>query len=130
MLILGHKFIPSHNLYHISNIDAIVNTPPNSCLFLDFSEDNLETIEYLIENKLSFCLGVENITQVIYASSLGASYILVNEDLAKTAQNLANNYLFDSKILVNIQKEDKIKDIALLGIDGVLFSNAVIKINS
>jgi hypothetical protein len=50
--------------------------------------------------------------------------------LAKTAQNVAENYLFDAKILVLIEKEDEIEELALLGVDGVVFSNTIIKINS
>ena len=82
------------------------------------------------DNSLCFCLKVESVTQIVYASNLGASFILVDKDLAKTAQNLANNYLFDAKILVNIEDEQDIEELALLGLDGVLFSEAIIKINS
>ncbi|MCF6331600.1 MAG: hypothetical protein L3I99_08680 [Sulfurimonas sp.] len=130
MIILGHRFIQNFKLFHILNIDAINNTPPNSCVFLEFSEDNLEIIKHLQNAKISFCLGVQNITQIIYASNLDASFILVNSDLAKDAQNLANNYLFDAKILVSIEDENQIQEMAILGIDGVMFSNAIIKINS
>ncbi|MCW8837093.1 MAG: hypothetical protein OQJ77_05085 [Thiovulaceae bacterium] len=135
MIIIGHRFIPSFlsqhgNFYHIPNIDAIKNTPPNSCIFIEFSEDNLDIIEHLQKNSISFCLKVEDVTQIIYAANLGASFILVDKDLAKTAQDLANNYLFDAKILVSIDDEENIEELALQGIDGVLFSNAIIKINS
>ena len=135
MIIIGHRFIPSYlkehgSFYHVVNIDAIKNTPPNSCLFLEFSEENLETIEFARGNSLCYALKVEDITQIIYASNLEASFIAVDKELAKTAQSLANNYLFDAKILVCIDNEKDIEDMALLGIDGVLFSEAVIKTNS
>jgi len=129
MIILGHRFIPGFKFFHISNIDAINNTPPNSSLFLEFDEDNLETIAYLQKNELCFCLEVRDVTQIIYASALGASYIIVEKELAKIAQDLANNYLFDAKILATIEDEKDIESLALIGIDGVLFSNAIIKIN-
>ena len=66
----------------------------------------------------------------MYASSLNARYIIVDKEMAKTAQNIAENYLFDAKILVKIESEDEIEEIAILGIDGVLLSNAVVKITS
>ncbi|MDQ1268226.1 MAG: hypothetical protein QG560_869, partial [Campylobacterota bacterium] len=50
--------------------------------------------------------------------------------LAKTAQNVAESYLFDAKILVMIEDEDEIEELALLAIDGVIFSNAIVKILS
>ena len=47
MLIFGHRFIESENFYHIPNIQAIKNTPPNSTIYLDFSEENLDIIKQL-----------------------------------------------------------------------------------
>ena len=75
-------------------------------------------------------LSTKDINQLMYASSLNARYIIVRKEMAKTAQNIAENYLFDAKILVKIENEDEIQEIALLGIDGVLLSNAVVKITS
>jgi hypothetical protein len=135
MIIIGHRFIPSYlvghgSFYHVANIDAINNTPPNSSVLLDFSEENLESIIFAKENGVNFCLKVQNITEIIYASNLGASFILVDKELAKTAQDLANDYLFDAKILVMIEDDEEIEDLALLGVDGAIYSDAIIKINS
>ncbi|EDZ61944.1 hypothetical protein SMGD1_0861 [Sulfurimonas gotlandica GD1] len=130
MYIYGHRFIESDSFYHIPNIDAIANTPSNSTVYLDFSEDNLETINYAISNEVILALGAVNVTEIVYASSLGASFIVVPRELAKTAQNIANNYLFDAKVLVHISEESEIEELAILGVDGVVFSNAIIKINS
>ncbi|MDQ7061044.1 MAG: hypothetical protein Q9M43_07815 [Sulfurimonas sp.] len=45
---------------------------------------------------------------------------------------LKNSYRvpFDAKILVLIEEESDIQELALLGIDGVIFSSAIVKINS
>jgi len=130
MFIYGHRFIESASFYHVSDIDAINNTPSSSTIYFEFSEDNLDIINHAVQNAVPFLLGASNITEVIYASSLGASFILVHKELAKTAQNIANNYLFDAKILIKIEEEDEIEEMAILGVDGVVFSNAIIKINS
>jgi len=130
LIIIGHRFIPSQSIYHVANIDAINKTPPASTLYLEFDEENLETINHARDNNLSFALGVKSITQAVYASSLGASFILVDKELAHSVQKLANEYLYDAKVLVHIQKEEEIESFALSGIDGVIFSNAIIKISS
>lgn len=130
MIIYGHRFIQSESFYHVPNIDAILNTPSNATIYLDFSEDNLEVINHATSNELRLALGAVSVTDIIYASSLGASFIIVPKELAKTAQNIANNYLFDAKILVHISEESEIEELAILGVDGVIFSNAIIKINS
>ncbi|QOY54982.1 hypothetical protein HUE87_01680 [Candidatus Sulfurimonas marisnigri] len=130
MLFFGHRFITSENFYHIPNIDAIKNTPPSSTLYVEFSEDNLDIIKHTIQNSISLAVEVINITQIVYASALGVAFIIVPKELAKTAQNLAENYLFDAKILVYIEEESEIEELAILGVDGVICSNAIIKINS
>lgn len=130
MYIFGHRFIENENFYHIQSVDAIENTPPSCVVYIEFSEQNIDIIKHMQLNQLPFALGAEDITQIIYASSLGASYIMVTRSLAKNAQSLANNYLFDAKILIHIEEEDEIENLALLGVDGVIFSNAIIKTNS
>ena len=130
MLLFGHRFIPSESFYHISDIEAISKTPPASKVFLDFDEENLDIIKHLNANGVEFVLAVSTIKELIYASSLKASYILVKKELAISAQNIAESYLFDAKILVRLESEEEIEEMALLGLDGALFSNAIIKINS
>lgn len=128
MLLFGHRFIDNDPFYHIDSIDAIEHTPSNSTLFLEFHEDNLDIIKYLQKSQLPFVLEVDNITDLIYAENLGARYIILEAYLAKSAQKIAENYLFDAKILMRIHDEDEIEDAALAGVDGVLFAEAIIKI--
>ena len=130
MLIYGHRFIKSDSFYHIQSIDAILNTPPSSTIYLDFNESNLDIIEHLKDNKIPFALDVKNIIEIVYASALEASFIIVKPSLAKTANDIANNYLFDAKILVHIVDEDEIEEMAIIGVDGVVFRDAIVKINS
>ena len=130
MLLFGHRFIESEEFYHIFDIDSIEKTPSSSCIYLDFSKKNLDIIEHLRCNQIRFALGVTNINELIYAAALGASYIMVSRDFAKSAQNIAENYLFDAKILAHIQEESEIEEMALLGIDGVCFAEAIVKISS
>ena len=130
MLIFGHRFIPSVSFYHVSDIESISNTPPSSIIHIEFSEENLDIISHTSLNQIHTSICAKDINQIIYSSSLGASYIVVHSELAKSAQTIANEYLFDAKILVLIEEEDEIEEFALLGIDGVIFSSAIIKINS
>jgi hypothetical protein len=130
MLIFGHRFIPAEPFYHISNIEDISHTPPSSTIYFAFKESNLDIITHANENDLTMALSIKEIQQLMYASSLKARYIIVEKEMAKTAQNIAESYLFDAKILVRIENEDEIEEVALLGIDGVLLSNAVVKVTS
>lgn len=129
MLLFGHRFIENKKFYHIFDIEDITNTPPSSLLYVEFNESNLDIIKHLQQNGVPFALNIKNITELIYGSALGASYITVSKKLAKTAQNIAENYLFDAKILVHIEEEDEIEELALLGVDGALFAQAIVKIS-
>ena len=130
MLLFGHRFIPSNSFYHVLDIDSIANTPPSSLIHIEFNEKNLDIIEYVNLNTIPFSLSVKSIREIIYAASLGASYIVVHKNLAEDAHKIATEYLFDAKILVLIEEEAQIEDLALLGVDGVIFSEAIIKVNS
>jgi len=130
MLFFGHRFIDSQKFYHVFDIDTIVTTPPASTIYVEFDETNLDIIDYLHENSIKFALKVQNITQLTYASALNAAYIVVEPSLAKTAQKIAENYLFDAKILAHIEDEEEIEELALLGIDGVIFPSAVVRVTS
>ena len=130
MLLFGHRFIPSESFFHVLDIDSIANTPPSSTIHIEFAEENLDIIQHALSNKLNFSLCCKTLREVIYASALEASFIVVKESLAKEATKIANDYLFESKVLVLIENEEEIEKIALLGVDGVIFSNAIIKTNS
>ena len=130
MLLFGHRFIPSESFYHVSNTEAVVKTPPGSVVYLPFLEENLDLIEYLQVNSIPFALYAATITEAIYASALKANYIVVDETIAKAVQDVANEYLFDAKILVRIDEDAKIEHFAKEGIDGVIYPEAIIKITS
>ncbi len=130
MILLGHPFLEAESLYHVRDIDAIMHTPPSATIYLEFSEENLDIVEHARANSIAFSLEISSISELIYASSLGAKYVLLSRSLAKKAQEIAETYLFDTKILVHIDKEIEIEEMALLGIDGVVYPNAIIKINS
>ena len=130
MLLFGHRFITNDEFFHIFDIDSVEKTPPSSTIYVEFEEKNLDIIEHLRCNKIPFALNISNTIELIYASALGASYITLHQKLAKTAQSIAENYLFDAKILVHITKEEEIEEMALLGIDGVIFPEAIVKVSS
>jgi len=127
MLIFGHTYIEFTPFYHISEISDIERTPANSTLFLEFNEANLDVIKHLQSNKLRFALEVTNLEALVLAHNLNCTYMVVSETLAKSAQTVAENYLFDAKILCRVQQDQALEEIILEGIDGVIYPSAIIK---
>ncbi len=129
MLLFGYPHIRHEKLYHVSSIEAIRHTPPNSTLLFSYDKEVFDLIEYARENALMFALDVNSLKDAIVSENLDARYILVRHDIAKSVQKAADTYIFDAKVLVHIDDEENIETLADEGIDGVIFAEAVIKIS-
>ena len=127
MLLFGHPLIDFKPFYHIDEIDEIERTPANSALFTHFSESNLDIIKHMQKNHLTFALEVTNLSEAVFAHNLGASYIVVHSELAKAVQDVAEHYLFDAKILCRLENGADLQEKILQGIDGVIYTQAIIK---
>lgn len=126
MLIFGHKYFKTEPLYKINSWEDAQKTPSNSLLLFTFQMENyFDLIQKCNKNSVKYTLKVETLKEVIFAHNFGANYIVVEKSLAKNAQKVANEYLFDAKILAIIEHEDEIEELALFGIDGVIFSNTI-----
>ncbi len=130
MLLFGHRFIKSEKFFHISDVEAVLKTPPRSSVYLEFDEKNLDIIEYLQANTIDFALGTKSLQEVVYASALGAKYIVTDEALCVQAQRIAQEYLFDAKVLVRVMTDEEIEKYAKLGIDGLLYPEAIVKVTT
>jgi len=128
MLLFGHPHVPHEKLYHISSTEAIEHTPSNSILLFTYDAEVFDLIEYATENALEFALEVSSLKEAIISESLNAKYILLHHEIAKSVQKAADTYLFDAKVLVHIDDDDKIETLADEGIDGVILAEAIIKI--
>lgn len=92
------------------------------CLF-DFS--NKEVLEYIKKVKIPFAVFIENATQACLANALGATYIITDKELLEKIQKIANEYLFDTKVLYLIKDEKDMEYGIENFVDGVLFSSAI-----
>ena len=122
MILIGDFNIPYENIEKIYSIEDISSTKPNSTALFDF---DIEILKYTQLNDINSAVVVNNIKEVIYASSLNARYIIVKDDISKVAQKIADNYMFDSKILVIIKDENEIAQSAVDEIDGVIYLDRI-----
>ena len=118
MIIIGNENIPYQSIANISNIDDIQNTKPNQTLSFTY---DIELIKYCFVNELSCLVLVSDIKEAIFCNSLNASYIVVKNSIAKEIQDIADAYMFDSKILEVINDDEEINKVAPRGIDGVIY---------
>ena len=66
---------------------------------------------------------VKSIKEAIYASNFNAKYIICENELAKKLQKIADNYMYDSKILAIIDSNEELEQVAKLEIDGIIYRN-------
>ena len=66
---------------------------------------------------------VKSIKEAIYASNFNAKYIICENELAKKLQKIADNYMWDSKILTIIKSSDDLEKVAIEEIDGAIYSD-------
>jgi len=122
MILLGDVNIPCETIIKISSITDIIDTKANTTLLFDFDFDILK---YCQKNNIASAVMIKNITEVVYSALLGVKYIIVPHNIVSQAQKIADNYMYDSKILVIINSEDEIEQNALNEIDGVIYLNRI-----
>lgn len=121
MIIIGHPLINYEKQYIIASNEDIKKTPSNSHLYL--KEFDMEMMRYLQDNELSYSVEITKTYQLLIANAMNATYIITNEP--KMHQEIATNYLFDSKLLVYIESLEEIEQVVHTNVDGVIFKDAV-----
>jgi len=122
MLIIGDENIDCEKIEKIASISNINSTTSNSTVLYNF---DFELLKYTQKNNLNSAIIVKDLQELIYASTFTVKYIIVQSDIAKEAQDIVNNYMLDSKILVIIKSNNEIVQNALLEIDGVIYQSVV-----
>lgn len=122
MILIGHDLIAHKPFYAIETIEQIAQTPSNASLVFHF-EAKLSA--YCQKNELVFALHVKNIQELILGNALGASYFIVDKSLAINAQKVADDYLFDGKVLLLASDENEIEFVAFNAIDGIIFEKGI-----
>jgi hypothetical protein len=119
MILIGDENIKYETIEKIAHRDDISKTSPSSTVLFNFS---LEILKYTQANDINSAVVVNSIKEVIYAHNLGAKYIIISrEDILLQSQKIADNYMFDSKILAVIENSEEIEKNALHEIDGIIY---------
>ena len=122
MILIGDKLIPFEDIQKISNIEDIENTKANSTVLFDYDE---QILSYSYKNELATAVIVKSIKEAIYCNSLNTKYIISQKELAVQLQKIADNYMYDSKILAIIDSNDEFEQIIKDEIDGVIYRSLI-----
>jgi len=125
MTIIGHKLIDYPKFFRALKVDDVHNSTPKD-IVLVCGDDRERLWKFLHDNRVSYASEAFSIRDAVLLNALKATYIVVlNRELAESIQQIANEYLFDTKILQVIASEDEIESCAKVGIDGVIFKGVL-----
>ncbi|WP_292656907.1 hypothetical protein [Nitratifractor sp.] len=127
MLIFGHPWIESPRFVKVFSLEDIARTRPEDVLLLEPLSVSIELAKHCRKNDLIFAVTTGSIKEAIFANAVGAAYAICQHELAIVLQKVAEEYLFDMKILVLVESERGIETMARFGIDGVIFSEAIVQ---
>lgn len=125
MIIIGHPWIKSNRFFKVFSIKGIEKSKPDDIVLLEPLVDSHSYAEHCQANAIPFAVVVNTLDDALFANALGARYIVCEEDDALMIQPIANEYLFDTRILVLIHSVKEISKIARGHIDGVIFAEAI-----
>lgn len=118
MILIGDLIVPYEPIEQIISISGIKKTQPNSTVVYEYNSD---IMAYCKDNGVKYGVIVSSIKEAIYANALGAKYIISDICTAEKIQKVAQNYMFDSRILAIIEQDTQIEEVALKEIDGVIY---------
>jgi len=125
MIIVGHPWIKSSQFSKVFSMEDIKKCRAEDIILLEPLVDSYSFAQHCQENNTAFAIVVNTLDDAIFANALGAKYIICEEDDALMIQPIAQEYLFDTRILVLIHSEKEISKIARGGVDGVIFAEAI-----
>lgn len=124
MIVIGHIDLPFPQFKNIEKIKDIEQTSANDIVYFT---PNATLAKHCKDNNIAYGIIIKNVLELVIYANLNATYLLIKDrKLVETAQKIANEYFFDSKILYVINDERDIENMALLGIDGVIFESILL----
>ncbi|MRJ02779.1 MAG: hypothetical protein GXO19_02815 [Epsilonproteobacteria bacterium] len=122
MIILNHPKIPGPKLVPVESREEIGRVPASSIPLLPF---DLDLLAYCQREGIRYGVTISSIKEAVYSNALGASYLICPTlSLARQVEEVAENYLFDGKVIVTID-ERLIEEAIGAGIDGVWLTETV-----
>jgi len=125
MIIIGHKWVESPKFCKVFSQDDIKKSTANDIVLLEPLVESKTLATYCHDNDIAYAVTVNSLNEAIFANALGAKYMVCEEDDALIIYPIAQEYLFDTRVLVLVYDEKEIAKIARSGIDGVIFPEAI-----
>lgn len=121
MIFIGyHPAIDTEkSIQFVETKEQIINSKSGSLIITNF---NINDLDFYANLTISLAVFVTNIDEFLIASATKIKYAICDLTLAKSLQQIADNYLLDIKVLAKVTKNE-ISAVASQQIDGVFIVN-------
>ncbi len=126
MLFFGHPWVESPTFTKVSDRDAVKKSTANSVVLLSPLACSHDLARYCQKQGVVYAVETETLEEALLANAMGAKYLLCEAETALMLQPIAQEYLFDARILQRIDDQSQIDKAAKAGIDGVIFPEAIV----
>lgn len=128
MKIIGHLHIPHQDFSKIKTTQDIDHTLPDVMIWWEASQDSDYSLAHFCQkNQIPYAVKIHNLRELLIYSNLDAKYLIASKESAPLFQSILKEYVLDSLLLCEIEKEDEIEKLALQGVDGVIFESLLTK---
>ncbi|MBM0637384.1 hypothetical protein LNU06_05055 [Campylobacter sp. VicNov18] len=120
MFIIGHKLLKNSDFSFITKREEI-KEKKIYCMVYDE-----KLIAYLKDCHFEFAILVQNKDEIFLGNALGAKFLIFEDiKLAKFASEVAEFYIFDSRILMLVNSLENFEQFYKLKLDGVILKNII-----
>ncbi len=125
MLIFGHKWVKNKEFKKVFSKEAIKNITENDIVLLEPLSDSIKLAQYCQKNSIPFAVTINSTREALFSNALNALFVICLPEDSPGIQAIAQEYLFDTKVLALISSDKEIEKMARLSIDGVILPEAI-----
>lgn len=127
MKIIGHPLIPHQDFSKIQTIQEISHVLPNAMIWWEASIDqNCALARFCQEHQIPYAVEIQSLRELLIYTNLDAKYLIASKQSILPFQSILKEYVLDSLLLCKITEENEIENLALQGIDGVIFESLLL----
>lgn len=128
MKIIGHPLIPHQDFSNIKTIQDISHVLPNAMIWWEALKDkDCALARFCQENQIPYAVEIQSLRELLIYTNLEAKYLIASKKSILPFQSILKEYVLDSLLLCKISKESEMENLALQGIDGVIFESLLLK---
>lgn len=124
MKIIGHPLIPHQRFVKISTLEDIDHILPDAMIWWESTQDpSCAFAHFAQQHHIPYAISIQTLRELLIYVNLEAKYLIASKSSILAFQAILKDYVLDPLLLCKISDESEIEELALQGIDGVIFES-------